>query len=292
MSLRRAAAAILLATAGLLAHADEPTPAIHGVTWLSGETAREAPEGKTAEAPLSVRLTAFLQAHWRDVDHRVVHANARRAWQMLGNGEPACQLFSVHTPERDRLAYFADVMIAPPPAVLVRRDKLAALPRNAAGEVELDRLFADRGLRGALVDGRSYGAFIDARLHDAPADANLTRYAASDFGSHVPVMLAMNRADYSIGYDLAAELDGVGKAPDVVGVPVAGATLLVRAGIACPRTPWGLAVIRRVDALFATPEGLALLHQEMDHWMAPAAQQRYAAELAAFYRERAKPAPR
>ncbi len=281
--------ALLLA---LPAFAQEPAQAparLDSITWLSGEAAE--PGAK----PFAQVLVGFLQARWPEVRHTVIQANARRSWQMVGSGEHACQVSSVRTPEREKLAFFTDTLIGPPQQLIVRRDKAALLPRNAAGEVELARLLTDERLRGALVDGRSYGDLIDAQLEKLPPqhNAQLVRYASSDFGSRILPMLGRDRADYTIGYDVSLSRpapDG-GPLPSVglMSVPIAGASASVRAGVACPRNAWGLAAIQHIDKLLATPAGVAMLREETERWLTPETRQRYGARLDEFYRERARP---
>ncbi len=243
--------------------------------------------------PFAQVLVAFLQARWPEARHVIIQANTRRAWQMIGNGEHACQVSSVRTPERGKLALLAGTLIAPPQQLIVRRDKAAQLPRNRAGEVDLARLVADERLHGALTDGRSYGDLVDAQLEKLQHSPNLVRYTASDFGSRMLTMLDKGRADYTIGYDvsLSQALAEGGPLPSVTltSLPIAGASAPVRAGVACPRNAWGLMVIQHIDKLLSTPAGVALLRQEAERWLSPETRQHYGPRLDEFYRERARP---
>ncbi len=260
---------------------------LDSITWLSGEAVEPGVKS------FAQTLVDFLQARWPELKQTIVHANARRAWQMVGNGEHACQISSLHTPEREKQAFFTDTLIGPPQQLIVRRDKAALLPRNAAGEVELARLVADDRLRGALVDGRSYGDLIDVQLGKLPRSANLIRYTASDFGSRMLPMLDKDRADYTFGYDvsLTHAPSGGGPLPSttLLSVPIAGASAPLRAGVVCPRNAWGLAAIQHIDKLLGTPAGAAMLREEAERWLTPETRQRYAPRLDEFYRERAKP---
>jgi len=284
--------ALLLTAASLHAGA-ETVPRVDTITWLSGEPSPAADSiSSRSNAALSDRLVPYMLAHWPQVRHQIVQANPRRAWQMLSNGEQVCQSSSVRTAEREKLAYFTNTLMGPPLQLIVRRDRLATLPRNAAGEVELARLLADERLRGALVDGRSYGGFIDGLLDRRPAGGkSLALYASADFGSKILPMLGMGRADYTIGYDVALSQARVvdARLGDLLTQPIAGASEPMLAGVACPRTPWGLAAIRGIDKVLGTPAGAAMLRESAERWLTPEARQLYSARMDAFYKERAKP---
>jgi uncharacterized protein (TIGR02285 family) len=226
----------------------------------------------------------LIRREWPEVQHGIVQANARRAWQMIAERDRACQITSVHTAERDRMAYFRDILIGPPQQLIVRRDKVQDLPRTASGEVDLPRLLASRTLRGALVDGRSYGETLDRTIAAAPRNPQLVRYATADFGSRIHTMLSRDRADYTIGYDATLRKEAGQAALLLTTESIAGASAPVLAGVACPRTPWGQAVIRRVDQIAATPEAIALLRHEAESWLTPELRKRYAAQIEDFYR--------
>jgi uncharacterized protein (TIGR02285 family) len=265
-------------------------PAVDRVTWITGV----APAGtgeKLRPGPFSFRLEAFIESRWPEVKHVMITANPLRAVKMLADGEPACVLTFAHTPERERMVYFSDVLLEPPPEVIVRKDRQHLLPRNASGEVVLSQLLVDKRLRGAVVRGRSYGKFVDEALEKAPSTGELTRYAAADFGSNIIVMVGMGRLDYTIVRDMGTELEISPKdslADTLVAEPIEGANTPERAGVACPRTPWGRAVIERVDAIMSTPEGVALLRAETERGMSAAERHRFANQINALFHERAR----
>lgn len=263
------------------------------ITWISAEP---APQHASPEASGQAALRSFLEsladhlkAHWPDTTtrHVVLRSNAKRAWQMVSSGEPVCVLSAIHTPEREKTAYFSDTLMGPPQQLLVRRDKLDALPRNANGEVDLPSLLADGSLRGAVVEARSYGTVVDAALEKAGKNANVARYATSDYGSRLLTMLTLDRADYTIGYEVSLTDDVAGA---LVSEPIAGASTPVIGGVACPRNAWGLATIRKVDRILGTPSGAALLRKEAESWLSTAEmRKRYGPRLDEFYHQRAKP---
>lgn len=262
---------------------------VEHIIWLSADP--PSAKDSASNTGLTAQLVHFMTRQWPEVRHTIVQANARRAWQMLAQGEPACQASSVRTPEREKLAYFTNTLLGPPLQLIARRDKLDALPRNAAGEVDVERLLADPRLRGALVDGRSYGGPIDKLLARRPPNPALTLYAASDFGSKLLPMLAIDRADYSIEYDIALsqEREHNPQMSRLISLPIEGASEPMQVGVACPRNAWGLAAIRGIDKALGTPAGAAMLRQAGDRWLTPESRQHYGARMDAFYKERAKP---
>jgi len=262
---------------------------VERIVWLSADPPPAA-DSKSGTA-LAERLVAFMRRQWPGVEHVIVRANAQRAWQLLASGEPACHASAVHTAEREKIAHFTDTLVGPPLQLIVRREKLTALPRNGAGEIELQRLLADPLLRGALIHGRSYGPVIDGLLARRPDNPSVLLYSASDYGSKLLPMLAVGRADYAIEYDIALGVmrENMPGAAALTSQPIAGVSEPMRAGVACPRTPWGHAAITHIDTVLGSPAGAAMLRESTERLMTPELRQRHAARLDAFYRERAKP---
>ncbi|XHS79714.1 TIGR02285 family protein [Burkholderiaceae bacterium UC74_6] len=260
---------------------------VGSITWLTGEPVNLDNDKAIS---FSRQLVELIRREWPEVQHAMVQANARRAWQMIADREHACQLSSVHTAERDRVAYFRDFLIGPPQQIIVRRDKVAVLPRTASGDVDLPKLLASNTLRGALVDGRSYGEALDRIIAAAPRKPLVVRYSAGDYGSRIHTMLSRDRADYTIGYDATMRQEPGQAALLLTSESIGGANAPVLAGVACPRTPWGKAVIRRVDQIAVTPEAVALLRHEAESWLTPELRKRYAAQIEEFYRAKMKAA--
>lgn len=263
---------------------------VEQITWLSADPPATA--DSASGTGLANQLVAYMGREWPEVRHTLLQANARRSWQMIAGGEHACHASMVRTAEREKQAYFTNTLVGPPLQLIVRREKLGQLPRSAAGEVDLARLLADTQLRGALIDGRSYGAHVDRLLARRPTgNPSVSVYASSDFGSKILPMLVANRADYAIEYDIALGTlrERQPEAAALVSQPIAGASEPVRAGIACPRTPWGLAAITGIDKAIGTPAGATMLRASIERWMTPELRHQYATRLDEFYRERARP---
>ncbi len=276
------AALLVLATAANAAD-------IERITWLSADPPPSA-ESKLGIG-LAARMLAFMKLQWPEVQHQILQANAKRSWQLLAQGEPACHASALRTPEREKLAYFSNTQIFPPLQLIVRRDKLDLLPRNAAGEVDLARLLADPRLRGALVDGRSYGLFIDQLLAGRGLPKVVDLYAAADYGSKILPMLSVGRGDYTIEQDMALAV-GRERNPqlqELLSLPIQGASEPLQAGVACPRNAWGLAAIREIDKRLGTPAGVAMLRESFERWLTPEVRQNYGVRIEAFYKTRAKP---
>lgn len=280
--MRRAVCALVLSTAAALVGA-QPVPVV-SLTWLVSNV-------HGTKRPVDGML-AYLSQQWPEVKQGELTANAKRSWQLIAAGEHVCHTSAVRTPEREQLAYFSNTQLLPPPVVIVRRDRYARLPLNAAGEVDLSRLLADANLSGAYVEGRSYGAAIDALIAQRPrGNSGAFGYSSADFGSKILPMLDKGRADYAVEYEVAMALQA-GKPIDMKrlrGVPIQGASDPVMAGIACPRTPWGLAAITAIDRLLSTPAAAAVLRLQFANSMSDESLRHYRGRMEAFMQQRAKP---
>ncbi|TDP64011.1 uncharacterized protein (TIGR02285 family) [Roseateles toxinivorans] len=272
------AAAVLAAPAG----------ASERITWLMPEFALF--DGQTrgqSRKGMVEPMADYLIRHWPEAEHEVVIANVKRSWRMIEAGEPACHLVSLRTPEREQLAYFANTHLVPPAQLIVRRAKLAQVPRGPGGEVDLHRLLSEGRLRGALIEGRSYGATLDAQLARRPA-RSIDLYAPADFGGRLLHMVALGRADFSIDFDFTLQFQRQQSKVlnELVSMPIQGSSELLQSGVACPHTEWGRQTAARVEKLFGTPAGVAALKSIFDLWLTPEARATYGARINADYADR------
>ncbi|MDT8998457.1 hypothetical protein RQP53_04115 [Paucibacter sp. APW11] len=254
-------------------------PAVEHIIWLQADASKPNP------------IVAYLAKQLPEIKHEPLATNALRSWQMIERGEHACRPTTVRTAAREAQAYFADTMLAPPAELIVRRDKLTALPRNAAGEVDLETLLRQGRLQGAYLRGRSFGERIDSLLQAQASNKSLTDYATAGFGTRLQDMLAHGRSDYLI--DAQGALEQMRRrelaADDFVGLPIQGSTAPLVLGIACPRTPWGLAAIRTIDRTLGTPAGAEMLRQTGRAWLDADTAERLRPQFDEFYLRRSKP---
>lgn len=277
--------AAALACAGA-AHAQ---PLVDRITWLAGDTAAARGPGSRP----SDRLLDWLTARLPGIAHERVVANAKRSWMLIERGDPVCHAGAVRSPQREALAYFSNTWPMPPVQLVVKRERVAAMPLDPSGQVDLASLLANPQLQGVLVHGRSYGPVLDAQLDKTAHLGTVQRVTSGDFGSNLLPMLLQGRADYALEYPNAlAAL--ASQRPEVAGLamlPLRGANALVVSGVACPRTPWGLAAIRRVDAVLGTPEGAALLRETLLSELPADSRRAYREGIDAFFLRRAQPTP-
>lgn len=277
--------------------------AVDKIVWLMPELDTVAPPSPGA-ASVPVRrglaqpLSDYLAAHWgTPAKHEVLIANVKRSWRMIEDGEPACHLGVLRTPEREAVAYFFDTHLIPPHQLMVRRSALPKVPRFTDGDADLERIWAEKQLRGAIVAGRSYGRALDALLARRPPGA-IDEYTTSDFGGNMLSMIAIGRADYTIEYDFvlanqqelraaggAGSASGKGRVStaDLVSVPIEGSGSPVISGIACPRNAWGKRIIDQVERVLSTPQARQFMRDEFIAHLSPEAQARYGPRIDAFY---------
>lgn len=279
------AAAALLCTGPLAAQ-----PVVDHITWLAGDTvASRGPRG----ARPSDRLIDWVSARLPGITHERVIANAKRSWMLIERGDQVCHAAAVRSAQREELAYFSNTWLMPPLQLITRRDRAAALPVDAAGRVDLIALLADSRLQGVVVQGRSYGPTLDAQLQQPAAQVALRRVTAGDFGSNLLPMLLQGRADYALEFPnvLAAQAQGQPEVAELAMLPIRGAMEPVISGVACPRTLWGQAAIRRIDAVLGTPEGAAMLREGLMAELPADVRSLYRDPIDNFFRRRNQPTP-
>lgn len=263
------------------------------MTWLMPDIppASMPVDGKPTNG-IADLIVLYISAHWPEVDHQFIYANPKRTWLMIERGERACVVAALRNAERDRLAYFVDTNLVPPLQLVVQESALQRLPLNAHGEADLQKVLADPTLRGMVVERRSYGAAVDELLARRPPGSRLETTSVGDYGRNVLKLLTHGRVDYTLDYDYALQYASR-LAPEVgrlQTVPIAQNNKPMLGGIACPRNAWGMATAKRIDQIVGTPEGAAAMIKAQNSWHTRASQQRYAAQISEFQRQRAKPA--
>lgn len=288
-----AAAGVPLAVAPPAAAGSSPTRSAERIIWLMPQidaTPASSNAGPTPRRVLTQTTADVLISHWGGTtQHELVMANIKRSLRMLQSGEPACMLGMLHTADRDAMAWFADTHLVPPHHLVVRSSVLNQVPRNAAGEARLDQIWQERRLRGALVQGRSYGPELDEVIRHQPPSA-LSTYVTPDVGGNLLAMVGMGRADYTFEYDFIVtdHLAAGGSTGDLVTVPIEGHADPIVSGVACPKNDWGQKVAIRANEVMALPQVRRVLKEELLSRLSPNARARYGGRIEAFY---ARPMP-
>lgn len=210
--------------------------------------------------------------------------NVRRSELMLRQGVAACHAAMMWSPQRAEEFNFVETHRLPPLHLVVRRDRLARVPRNASGLVDLQALVERSGLRGGVVAGRSYGGFMDDWL--AREGQGLPRHALPDQAGRLLRMAARDRIDYLFEFDfiLRYEQGEDGELRQLVSLPLQGADALMPAGIVCPRTAWGDRVTQQLREELARPAGIAAREAGQRRWMTHEAEQFYRVQLDSYFR--------
>lgn len=289
------AAGLVLALASGAGLAAKAPPAVDAIVWLVSNT-MAVPDGDVMRRPAD-ELRQWLQARLPGVEFKPMVANAERSWTLIRRQQRVCHAGAARTPERERLAYFTDTWLVPPPQLIVRQDRRAALPLDADGAVDLQALLADSSMRGLLTQSRSYGAALDALIHAQPAGPHVQHMFGGDYGSSLLPMLVQGRADYTLDYPnilitlASRQSEGPADESPLAALPIKGASDPIVSGIACPRTPWGHAAIRLIDAALGTPEGAAMLRETLRISLPLDTQRAYEQVLDVHFKRRARPTP-
>lgn len=234
-------------------------------------------------------VVKFVIKHWPEVEHHFIAANANRAWSMIANGQEACYPTAIHTPDRDKVALFADVNLLPPLELVARKDVAGRLPLNANGEVRLKELLTQMDVSGLLVDKRSYGPKLDALIAQRPAGSSAKLLTVSDLGARILKMVALGRADYTLDHDLTLayqQKTDPASFAGLQGIPIEGNTEPIVAGIACPRSAWGRQAVVRIDQIISRHIDARELREPLERWMTPETLKRFTPALNAYIAQR------
>jgi uncharacterized protein (TIGR02285 family) len=214
--------------------------------------------------------------------HRFELVMPRRMWKSFADGHRFCHAVTLLTPERQKLAYFSPLMLAPPMALAVRTDRRPA--GFGATGVSLQAVVAQPGLSGVVEVDRSYGEALD-RILDAPP--GVPRHTVSRTGQLVPLVGA-GRYDYTLEYPfVVAYLQRQpGFAYPVESVSLAESREWLVSHVACTRGEWGRRVMLDIDAAIREAAASPALRRAAEQWLPESVRDGPRAER--FFEERAR----
>lgn len=248
-------------------------------------------DGAPTTGFIDIKLKLLME-RWPQAKHEMATFNTARAFRALDEGQELCIPATIITPERQKRWYLSPLALLPPQAIVARKEVASRIPVNKQGEVDAAALFNRTDLRGAFDEARSYSGFLDAVIAKRAPDAGLVHYRPSvEIRSHLS-MLSLGRADYTIEYEFvhaySASNDPAIAAAQFEVLNIEGMQP-VPVGVACPRTAWGYAAIKKIDAILKSLAGNPVFENAELQWLTPQSRQRYRAQRAEFYRKRAKP---
>jgi uncharacterized protein (TIGR02285 family) len=236
-------------------------------------------------------IIKLIVQRMKDTEHRYVVASTARIFLMLDSGSNLCFL-GLRTPERARQYYLTDVQLVPPLQLIVRKQFVDKLPGNSNGQVSLPKVLANSDLLGVLVTQRSYGPRLDAIISKQPVTSNIQMISSSNTGGNFFDMLHLGRADYTIDFDFMLaykQYQSPGAYEDLISVPIQENDTPSTAAVICPRTPWGLDAIVKIDAVLADLARHSGLGLANSRWYTPETVRRYGAAMKAFNLKRRSP---
>ena len=145
------------------------------------------------------------------------------------------------TAERDRIGYFAEMMVLPPVHLIVRAELAEKLRPQTP--LSLRTTINNPELHGVVTKGRLYGSALQPLLHDRPP-SNLQLVHAPNLGANLSVMVAYGRADYTLEYPLPSLLHAAGPSQlSTLALEETGPVATI--GVYCAKTPWGRQLTER-----------------------------------------------
>jgi uncharacterized protein (TIGR02285 family) len=253
----------------LLADVGLPAMAAETVTWLAIDTPPVTiTEGALAGQGIGDGQIRFLAGKLPMVESRTVTVSSLRMWNEIEHDETACTVPVARIAAHEKEALFsARYFEVPGMRLVIRQDRLDAFAKflTERGEVDLDRILADKSLTGILVSGRAYDPvitrFIEARQKSALLD--MTPIAA-----RATAVLDAGRADFAILLDMEVHYlrrSSPLKA-QLIELPIRDAEPRLRGYVACSNSSMGRKVIAEIDRLLEDPANWRDFLKPVQRW--------------------------
>jgi len=217
-------------------------------------------------------LRDLLVSRLPEYRHEVMGMTFARREEELRQGQRLCTPGMFRTPEREERLVFSR------PALIHLDNRLVFLASRAdrigdEAEIDLTRLLERPDLVGGAISGRSFAPNIDPVLKRHEGRPNLVMRPAR--AAQMLEMLVSGEIDYTILFPHeAAYLARQLRLKESLALrPIAGTPPYIFTHVACTRSPWGEAVIRRVDRLLGELRAAPAYRAYSERWYGEADRQ-------------------
>ena len=185
----------------------------------------------------------------------------------LKAGDPICYPALVKTPERETFIAFSQMSVMHPSNYVTLSDELVKT-LNLRREVDLRELLDNEQLVLGLESGRSYGTQIDRTIRIHGVNTTMTFKAGKSLVA-LYQMLTRSRVDYLIGYPFEAyfALDTLEQSAAFRSYPILGTPQFTMGAVGCANTPWGQAVISRINGVLDNIKATPAYREALTSWL-------------------------
>ncbi len=225
------------------------------------------PDKGTGAADLAMDL---LDKAISDYPHERLTKPAIRILEELKEGYHGLWPTAIRTPEREGFLYYSE------PYAVINPQKFVTLAgSNVPGAIDGTTFTRNGDYEVALVRGRAYGNVINAILEDIPPGRKTEVTSLAGEFTRILKLMEANRVTGFFAYEdeVNALCKTLGIAPERFSFSRVRSLEYIYASVAAPRTPWGLAVIGRINGAIDTIKGpVALKYME---FLPPASREEY-----------------
>jgi uncharacterized protein (TIGR02285 family) len=279
--LNRMIACLLFVSTCFVAQAGRSADAEVDITWY------------TPDYPPSFILTGpnkgkgIVDVFWKGVmerlpeyRHHIVTANMKRIIWALESQRKACAASLFITPERRKFVAFSEpYMFVFPVGVLFLKARYGTFEKlaNEKGQLSLQELLNDSGLRLGYSNGRSYHKQVDRIIGELASLENSSKISTNSISYGVVRLLLHRRFDYAVGFSFEAEwLEREYELGDVLEfMPIAEAREVQLNHFGCPDNEWGRRVIADINRVVRQIRTDPRFYDTYLSWVSPYEKQRY-----------------
>lgn len=194
-------------------------------------------------------LRDFFIERMPEYTHYQKIVNNPRFMAEAKSGNNWCHPFLLKTDEREEFLYYSTPLsiLLPNQLIIHRNNILFSENRNS---ISLEEVFKNKKYSGIIEQERAYGKNIDALINKYESVGSFTK-------EQIPVdnilnMLLLGRVDYTINYTeiiqyFSRELQ---IEDQYISIPIREEPAIQLVYFSCPKTPWGLKVINRINEIF------------------------------------------